>query len=369
LAQKDEERQGIVAKFIASYLLELRYNRSAMPQQIWGSLPPYWVHPFKIEVTLSQPASIAINLSRPCGGKKDRISYRKSPHSIEQAIFIGLDYTLQEMIRIKGSNTKIAHLTLQARNKPFLALDEGADIRLEGVRFVAEAVKQLYPQEKELLWMFSSPDEYQLSEERAVLVARRDFWGHFNWLLQIKKENMTIVNAKETFIWLAELLEELLNQYNNLISRQDLDEQMLQSFIEKHYFMISPFANPVLEKRNIGTFKTDFTLQYETGTTLVELQLNNDPIIVNDKPSAGFADALTQMKDWFQFLKEHTPEKLKTTNGLIVIGRTESFDSNKDQILNFVKALGHNISVVTYSDLAGNITELIGLVRQKISEL
>lgn len=272
------------------------------------------------------------------------------------------------MFNNSGKNCMIGHLTMKVNNEPFLTLADEGDIRIQDMRFEAVLVPQLYPQEKDFLWMFAAPDEYQLSELNAKFTAISDFWGYFDWLLRTQKNSLTIPEPKETFSWLLRLLEQLQDQFHNLIIRQHLDEQMLQSFIENHYFLISPHENPVLEKRKIDKFRTDFTLQYKEGMTLVELQLNKDPILSNGKPSSGLQDALTQMKDWFQFIQNNQPDKLKTTNGLIIIGRKESFDKNKDEIMKLVDALGYPISLITYDDLEQQVIELISLVRNKVAE-
>jgi Domain of unknown function (DUF4263) len=228
------------------------------------------------------------------------------------------------------------------------------------------------------LWFFSNASYIQITNDRARIDAISDFWGRIHWLIFEKYDfaNLDprdISKTTNTFKGIADLLTSLLYQYHALITRQDLDEQMLQTFLEKHYFLISPYKFPKLQRRTLGLYKTDFTLDYEDGSsglvesTLVEIQLNSDKLFNENKASEGLKEATRQITDWFQWLKQNDPDRFRITNGLIIIGRRIDYDLNKQKIDSLLNSLGYRVSLLTYDDLEIALKNLIAYLVGKIA--
>jgi hypothetical protein len=360
-------------EFIERYLAIVRYMRTMIPQKLWGEVPHYWIKNYKIVVTMAANG-LSIELLRPIGGKMDKCRYRTVQDSIEGAIFQGLDYSLPPIFRIAGNNIKISQLRLVVRGlEPYVIIQGDGDIRFESVRFEAEKIRSLYPQEKDLLWFFSNASYVQITNDRAQRDAISDFWGHIHWLIFKKYdfaslEPRDIPKAIDVFKGIIEVLTSLLDQYHALITRQDLDEQMLQMFLENHYFLISPYKIPQLQSRTLCHYKTDFTLAYEDGSsTLVEIQLNNDILFSGNKRTDGLKEAIRQITDWFQWLKQNAPNRLQSTNGLIIIGRRIDYDSNKQEIDSILNSLGYPVSLLTYDDLEIALKDFIAYLVGKIA--
>jgi hypothetical protein len=181
-------------------------------------------------------------------------------------------------------------------------------------------------------------------------------------------EPRDIPKAIDVFEGIIEVLTSLLDQYHALRTRQDLDEQMLQTFLENHYFLISPYKVPKLQSRTLGHYKTDFTLAYDDGSyTLVEIQLNNDMLFSGNKPTDGLKEAIRQITDWFEWLKQNAPNRLQSTNGLIIIGRRIDYDSNKQEIDSILNSLGYPVSLLNYDDLETALKDFIMHLADKIA--
>jgi hypothetical protein len=123
---------------------------------------------------------LSIELLRPIGGKMDKCRYRTVQDSIERAIFQGLDYSLPPMFMISGNNIKVSQLSLVIMGlEPYVIIQGDGDIRFENVRFQAEKIASLYPQEKDLLCFSSNASYAQITSERGQRDAISDFGDMF----------------------------------------------------------------------------------------------------------------------------------------------------------------------------------------------
>ena len=93
---------------------------------------------------------------------------------------------------------------------------------------------------------------------------------------------------------------------------------------------------------------------------LVELQLNNDALFRGNSISAGLADAVEQIKDWFQWIGQNERFLLPKTEGIIVIGRTEDYLKNKGSVDKAtIASIGYDVKLLTYDDLRNTLLQII----------
>jgi hypothetical protein len=359
-----EGLKGRAEKFIAEYLKEIRYLASTLPRDIHSVLPSYWTRPHKVIITVSSEDGLAIYVSRPVGGKMDKFSLRTTNHLIERAIFDKLNYSLPAFFRIeRGVTVTIYWLTVvTTAAQPSFNLTEDAFLRIFDMRFESSPpIPDAYPAEKLLLWLFAQPANERLSIDTARSYAYNDFPIQTRNRVFASLPNLMAKDLhKESLDFLMSLASEVLQDFDKLISRQDLDEQMLQEFLQNHYIILSPHTTPNLTKRQIGSFRPDFILQYDNGRrVLVELQLNNDTLFRGNSMSVGLADAVEQMKDWFQWIGQNEPFLLPKTEGIIVIGRTENYLKNKESVDKAIASIGHNVKLLTYDDLRNTLLQII----------
>jgi hypothetical protein len=264
-----EELKGRAEKFIAEYLKEIRYLASTLPRDIHGILPFYWTRPHKIIITVSSEDGLAIHVHRPVGGKADKFTLHKTNHPIERAIFQKLDYSLPAFFRIdRGITVTIYGLTLVTNAAiPFFNLTQNAFLRIFDMRFESSpSIPNVYPAEKLLSWLFADPALERLSSDSPKSYATTDFHNQTRNRVFTRLPNLMAKDLhKDSLDFLNSLAKEVLQDFDMLISREDLDEQMLQEFLQNHYIILSPDTTPHLSKRQIGSFKPDFILQYDNG--------------------------------------------------------------------------------------------------------
>jgi len=239
-------------------------------------------------------------------------------------------------------------------------LPSGVEVRFLQIR--VEAKVRGYPRERMFLWFLTNPiDKKHLSRERAKSEAEYEFWGYLQHLVTTRLDYLLARRIEvETFLLLQKSIERLKEEYLQLISRQDLDEQMLQNFLASHYFLLSPRQKAEKTKRKLGTYIPDFILRCEDDTfTLVEIQLNRDPIIQNNQPSSGMKEAVKQLKDWFKWISSNEPSTLSRYSGLIIIGRRESYQRNEAKIKDSLSKIGYPVSLSTYDDLVDSIDNIL----------
>lgn len=355
-----EKQQG-ARTFINSYLAEIRHKASSIPQRDRGYFPNYWSHSYKISIVISTLNGIAINLERPHKKKFDSITFKTTPHRIEEAIFNNLNYSLPVFFRIGMRDVSVGHMTLVTDLHPYFKLEQGGDVRIKKVRFEQRNRVEEYPRQKDFLWMFSDPSNYTFSNERAKHLAIRDFWEHFEWLIFTKRASfLRSVLEDKTISLLRQSMEDLLQECIDLITREDLDEAMLQTFVESHYMLLNPKKTFSLKKRKVGGFIPDLVLEYEDkSVALVELQLNTDPLITNNVISPGLQEAIGQVKDWFEWVDKNEPSRLIDKHAIILIGRRESYLLNKDRVDRLISGIGFDTKFLTYDDLVDGIKGLI----------
>lgn len=363
----DKPVEKLAEQFILTYLGYLRHKASMLAKRDWGLFPFYWYRPSKITIFTTMWNDLAISIDRIVKGKEDKITVRKAHGRIEETHFPHLDYTTWSMF---GFPENAHHILIQGGTydvgtHPYIVLPSGVEVRFLQIR--VEARVRGYPRERMFLWFLTNPiDKKHLSKERAESEAEHEFWACLQHLVTTRLDYLLARRIEvETFLLLQKSIELLKQEYIQLISRQDLDEQMLQNFLASHYFLLSPRRKVEKTKRKLGPYIPDFILRYVDNTfTLVEIQLNRDPIIQNNQPSSGMKEAVEQLKDWFEWIDSNEHSTLSRYSGLIVIGRRESYQKNERSIKNILSKIGYPVSLLTYDDLGDSIDYILPQLAQ-----
>lgn len=304
---------------------------------------------------------LAISVDRIAKGKEDRVTIRRAQDRIEKTHFPNLDYTNWPLFHVpkNGHDIVLKGGTFDVGRHPFIVLSNGVDVRILQAR--VEAFVRGYPRERLFLWFLTSPNEKYLSTNKAKSEAELDFW-EFSQSLVITRLDYLLARGiqKETSLLFQSSIERLKEEHHRLISRQDLDEQMLQNFLEDHYFLLSPKRKAEKEKRKLGPYIPYFILRYTDNTlALVEIQLNRDPIIKDNQPSSGMKEATGQLKSWFEWIDSNEHSTLPRYSGLIVIGRRESYRKNEHSIKHILSKIEYPVTLLTYDDLDDSIDYIL----------
>jgi hypothetical protein len=85
---------------------------------------------------------------------------------------------------------------------------------------------------------------------------------------------------------------------------------------------------------------------------------------LNDAASNGLLEALGQIKDWFGWMMEHEPSRIKNTQGIILIGRRQSYIKNRGKIDSLIYGLGFGVKLLIYDDLSDVTRQLISNLKR-----
>ena len=361
------ETELLSTQLITHYLDCIRHNGSQISEADRGLFPSYWFNPYQIIVFKNTLDDLAIVLKRRVSGRIDRISVRQFNGRIENTVFPGLtcrNGAAMFVIPDCVCKSSIQSLTLRTNSFCPIIIGFGCEFRLIEVRIEANAKE--YPREFEYLWFLTSPNKCYLTKENAQSTADEDFWGKINHLLTIGMKDIFSVDlGKKTIETFIQYLSKIEVEMGALISRQDLAEQQLQAFLEKYFFLLFN-GKPIVKKfRDIGIYKTDFTLQLaDDAVMLIEIQLNNDPIIVNDKPSKGFQEAIVQTSTWFDWIEHNDFKNFIKHSGKIIIGRKTDYLKNKQIVDEIVAKFKYPVTLETYDNLHENLSMFIEAIKR-----
>lgn len=354
--------------FIKAYLNFVRHEASQISQEDRGIFPIYWFHPYQIILYKNLSDDIAIVFKRKVSGKVDKISIRNATSRIEEAVLPNLDYRKNPLFKLDNvHDVKISGMTCRIGISPLFTIGLGSEARFSEIRVEASSVN--YPREFELLWLFTFPNQHYFNLKKAESSAIDDFWERIGRGINLNVEDFFKVNfGKTTLEIFLKYLEKVRYKLNGLITRQDIVEQDLQNFLEMHYFLLYEGRPLVKKGRDIGGFKTDFTLELNNGIiVLTELQLNYDPLIINDKPSSGLKEAIEQINDWFGWIERSDINNIDRYIGRIIIGRKNDYQKSKVIIDKLISQVKYPLEFRTYDDLNDNLDLLIAMVQSAIN--
>jgi len=364
--------KDLAKEFILGYLSSIRYKASAISETDRGLFPFYWFWPSLLTIYINEANDIAVSIDRRVSPtrKIDIIRIRKRSGRIEESIFPYLDYSKWPAISAPENRHHMTVFggTWNVIDHPFVTIQIGCEIKFIEIR--VEASIKGYPREVMFVWFFTSPNLKYLSIDRAYKDAEEDFWHKLSSVIPMKLDDAFSRRiGEETISLFIQSINRIKEEYHRLITRQDLDEYMLQFFLEKYYFLLNPKRKIEKGKRKIGSFIPDFILEYEDGTkTLIEIQLNRDPIIENGKPSSGLKEAIGQLKNWFGWLKSNDLSNLSKYNGLIVIGRKSSYQKNEEVLKNIISEIIFPVNLITYDDLENSIDYILSELTKVVEQ-
>lgn len=335
----------------------------------WGFFPRYWFHPIKITILQTYTNDIAINFGDITKSKFDRFRKRHFNGRIEESQFPNLNYRKWPFFSVPNGthHSIIRGGTYSVGDHPVIVLGQGAEFKLMDTRVEAKA--KGYPRERALIWFFTDPcNRHLITHRRAKEEAVQDFWHTLGSIVFSKLDDILMrdLTPKIVDVFL-DSINRLQKEYHSLITREDLIEQRLQNFLENHFFLLDPHRSFTMEKRKIGNYLADFVLKYSDGNiTLVEIQLNNDPILKNEALSEGFKEAVQQIQSWFKWLEENEPMTLSKCSGLIVIGHKHSYKENQKIIEKILSSLTRPTRLITYDDLENSFDQIRTLIQSKV---
>lgn len=349
-----DKAEKLAENFVRSYLNYLRHNASQIPSSDRGIFPPYWFNPYQILIYKNELDDLALVLKRKVAGKNDKLSLRIHNGRIEEAIFPNLNYKDWPMMRIDDDHHHItvegfaSGATFNLNTHPLLTIGVGAEAKFLNIR--VEATVEKYPMEFEWLWFLTFPNDKYLTKERAEADAEQDFWGRFSSVLAKNIDSIALLKLGNYTIGVfQQYLRRVHQELRRLISRKDLVEQQLQTFLEEHCFLLSEDKPVVRKSRTLGSYATDFTIERRDGSILlIELQLNSDPIMFRNEASTGFSEAIGQLKEWFKWIEDFDTSNLQKYTGLIIIGRQPDYERHKTQIEEILSDLKLPVMLKTY---------------------
>ena len=208
------------------------------------------------------------------------------------------------------------------------------------------------------LWMMTE-DCVELTEEKARWYAHEDFSRYLNHILFAWRPVQLSARAKK---FLIEMLNDLKNRFQELISRTDVDEQEIQDFLEDHKLIIDQNARRVLPKENLGEgSQADFILIYADGIRVVEIKKPFDRIFDRKlRFSATTRVALSELSRYQEWLKSNESvakgsygsEVLK--KGWGIIGRAIEISEKELESLASWNSTSDAIGIKTFDDLLNN---------------
>jgi len=232
----------------------------------------------------------------------------------------------------------------------FIRIEKG-DIRLIDVGIAYEADGICHAKKIDCLWLIAENSETYLTMERARELASYDY--------------NSIVSQALGGVPIAILID-TLQEYQKLLQRLDVRENVIQEFLERNFIILEPSYKMALTKDDLRKLKlpeADFLLKSSEGNyVIIELESPQDNLFTNEtppNPSRELRNTQSQMQNYLSFFKnnilyckQHFPDMMvEKVTGLIVIGRgnnlTQIQKDSLQKILGTVSAYG----IITYDDL------------------
>ena len=104
-----------------------------------------------------------------------------------------------------------------------------------------------------------------------------------------------------------------------------------------------------------------------TVEALLEIQLNNDPLIQDGKASKGLSEAICQLTEWLHWIESNEPTALSKYSGLIVIGRRDNSSKYKETISDILSSTRYSLDLLTYDDLTDSIDYILSRISSNIN--
>ncbi|MFA6978674.1 MAG: Shedu anti-phage system protein SduA domain-containing protein [Ignavibacteriaceae bacterium] len=163
------------------------------------------------------------------------------------------------------------------------------------------------------------------------------------------------------------MLKKILEDFNSLLTRNDINEFDLQNFLNANPILISPSYLTIHPQAKLGSeFITDFIIEEPAPngahSLLVELGNSNCQLFLkNGDRSVALNHSMKQISDWRAWLRtnsRYAQESLKLNDidadspCLVIIGRSINLTRNEINFLSAItKDANHKTTVLTYDDI------------------
>ncbi len=156
-----------------------------------------------------------------------------------------------------------------------------------------------------------------------------------------------------------------LQSFKDLLDSDPQREEVLQSFLRRHPFLLCPTYTRMWPKLALGKWKTDFVFCDATQEyLLVELERSTLPLFVKDgHTSSQLNHACGQIQDWKRYLEDNLTTvqcELDLTGisanprSLVVIGRSATLTRENRRKLTTIENGAPKTKILTYDDVYEN---------------
>ncbi len=339
-------------RFVKTYTEELRTLIGQIPKERWMIFPDFFYQPYIIRARL---CSNGVTILFKRRAERESVTVKASKKRVEEVFLPYLPPPTYLAVFSWTNATRVLHMNHNLNNwdwainpakgkrfqrggenfhrRSVMHLDKSCEIqmmncRLSGVNDYGRVNSLI-----RFLWMMTE-NCVELTEQKAKWYADNDFTRYLNHALFIQSPLQLSAKIKKILIT---MLKELKNQFEELISRTDGDEQEVQDFLEDHTSIIDLNAKRVLPKQTLGTTnEADFILVYADGVRVVEIKKPHDLIFKELIFSSITNLALSELTRYQKWLKSNVlvakerygSDVLK--KGWGIIGRIK--DMNGEQI-------------------------------------
>lgn len=173
-------------------------------------------------------------------------------------------------------------------------------------------------------------------------------------------------------------LADLVDEFERLIARADVQEAEVHAFIKAHPFLLTPVAEDVLSERPFGLgteFKADFLIRRPDATyLLVEIESPRKAVVTAGGDFAAPVEhAVRQVEDWQDWIEENLPTvqrsypEMRAPEGLVVIGRDRPADEVQARRLRRRNInLRGRLKIITYDELIRVARAYVAAIEQHL---
>lgn len=363
-------------RFVKTYTEEFRTLIGHIPKERWMIFPNFFYQPYIIRVRRCSNG-VAILFKRRA--VRESVTVKASKKRVEEVFLPYLPPPTYFAVFAWTNATRVWHMEHNLKNwdwsinpskgkrfqkvgenfnrKSVIHLDKSCEVqmmncRLSGVNDYGRVNSLI-----RFLWMMTE-NCVELTEQKAKWYADNDFTRYLNHILFIQPPLQLSAKIKKTLIT---MLKELQKQFEELISRTDVDEAEVQDFLEDHVSIIDPNVKRALPKQALGTNnEADFILVYDDGVRVVEIKKPHDLIFKELIFSSITNLALSELTRYQKWLKSnglvakerYGSDVLKIGWG--IIGRTKDMNGEQIKELADYNSKSKTNLVKTYDDLLEN---------------
>jgi len=378
--------RDVLRDFISAYWSKL-HELASQIRQSYPTIdlnlvfPRFMIEPFYVRGVISRRHGVAIEFVQPAN--EVIIEVVETDKEVEEVVLPRLSDGDEPVFRVEGSFVEIEDLNIISEDfyRKYKDLVDSltratniivesrlgyvvkvisGDVRLIDVSIAYIEGGQYKVRKIQFLWIFGTNDKDQFRREVAEAYAIRDFQRYLYKL------------APRIPI---EVLLYVVDEYDKLITRENVREEEILDFLYHNPFILVPDCVRIEKKPPLNhEHVPDFIVQTSTGYFIVvELESPRKRLFTKEKgfpEHKDLKDARAQIERYLEFVKNNilylkqrypdiTAEKV---HGLLVIGLKSSMTKGE---INRLKALNshlHDYEIVTYDELSDRIKTLAKLL-------